>query len=393
MNSKKLFATVALSAMLLSGCAFTQSRDTIIKVNDKNITQGQFDEIFNKAASNSMFSQMGIDVKKDKNGFLYLMIKDKVVNELIVKSLIDQEMEKKHIKVTKEDTDKELKTIIDKIGSKEKFEEVLKQNGISPAQFKKDLKEEVKMKKLVNTLSKVSVSDADAKKFYNENLSKFKYPDKVRASHILISANPEEIKQKLLSNPANKKLSPDELKAKVDKEIALKKEKAEKILAEVKKDPASFAKVAKESSDDTSSAKKGGDLGFFGQQEMVEPFSKAAFSMKPNTISGLVQSPYGYHIILVVDRKKAGQEPFEKVKSEVISYMESQAQVKTLESLIESLKKQAKIEYVNKEYDPKTIQEALKNQAKNAPMPKEGPKGAKKPAVPAPPPAPEKTAK
>lgn len=370
MNSKKLFATVAVSAMLLTGCTFNQ-KDTIIKVNGENITQSQFNEVFDKAAGNSMFAQMGIDVKKDKNSFLYLMIKDKAVNELIVKALIDQEMKKRNIKVTKEDTDAELKSIIDKIGSKEKFNEILKQNGITSAQFKKDLTEEVKMKKLVNALSNVQISEAEAKKFYNENLNKFKYPDKVRASHILISANPEEIREKIASEPANKNLSKGEIQAKVDKEMAIKLEKAKKILAEVKKNPSDFEKIARENSDDTTSAKQGGDLGFFSRQEMVEPFAKTAFSQKPNTISDIVQSPYGYHIILVKDRMKAGQEPFEKVKGEIFVYLENQAQIKILEDLIESLKKQAKIEYVNPEYNPAVIQEALKKQAKSNPTAKE----------------------
>lgn len=368
MNGKKLFATLAVSAVLLTGCTFP--KDTIIKVNGKSITRSQYNEVFDRAISSSMFSQMGIDVKKDKNSFLYLMLKDKVVNELIVKSLIDQEMEKRNIKVSKDDAEKELKTIIDKVGSKEKFNEILKQNGITSAQFKKDLQEEVKMKKLVGILSSAKVSEAQAQKFYNENLSKFKYPEKVRASHILISANPEELKEKVASDPANKGLGKAEIKALVDKEVAAKRADAEKVLAEVKKDPSSFAKIASEISDDKASAKKGGDLGFFTKQEMVEPFSKVAFVQKPNTISGLVQSPYGFHIILVKDRMKAGQEPFAKVKGEIMAYLENQSQVKVLENLIDSLKKQAKIEYVNQEFNPATIQNALRKQAKNNPSPK-----------------------
>lgn len=369
MDGKKIFATVAVSAMLLTGCTFNQK--TIIKVNGKGITQSQYDSEFNKAAGNSMFAQMGIDVKKDQNNFLYLMIKDRVINELIVKSLLDQEIEKRNIKISKADEDKELKAIIDKVGSKEKFNEILKQNGISSEQFKNDFVEDLKMKKLVSMISNIKISDADAKKFYRQNISKFKYPDKVRASHILISANAEEIKAKLASDPANKGLSKEAIQAMVDKEMAAQKAKAEKILAEVKKDPTAFEKIARENSDDKSSAEKGGDLGFFSRQEMVEPFAKVAFKQRPNTISDIVESPYGYHIILVKDRMKAGQEPFEKVKNEIVMYMENQASVKVLENLIESLKKQAKIEYVNPEYNPKSIQDALKKQAKNNPTAKE----------------------
>lgn len=365
MNGKKLLATVAISALLLTGCSFNHK--AIVKVNGQDITQAQYDEAFNKAVGNSMFSQMGIDVKNDKNSFLYFMIKDRVVNELVVKSLLEQEMVKRNIKVTKEDIDKELQIVITKVGSKEKFNEILKQNKISTAQFKKDLNEVVKMKKLVKTITVVKVSDADAKKFYKDNVSKFKFPEKVRASHILISANPEEIKQKIESDPANKKLSKSEIQAKVDKELAIKHEKAEKILAEVKKDPASFEKIARENSDDTKSAKQGGDLGFFSKQEMVEPFAKAAFALKPNTVSEIVQTPYGYHIIMVKDREVAGQAPFEKVKFEIILYLENQKELKVLDSLTESLKKQAKIEYLDPQYDPNVIKEELKKQAKNNP--------------------------
>lgn len=365
MNTKKLFATVAISAMLLTGCSFNK-KDVIVKVNDQEITQAQFDQTFDKAMGSTMLGQLGANARQDKKGFLYLMLKDKVVSELIVRSLLDQEMEKRHIKATKADSDKELKSIIDKIGSKEKFNEALKQNGISTAQFKKDLKEEVKIKKLLSIISSVKITDADASKFYKKNIDKFKYPDKVRASHILIAANPEEIKEKLMAEPLNKSLSKEEIQAKVNKEIAIKKEKAQSILAQLKRNPADFEKIARSVSEDPGSAKKGGDLGFFAKNEMVEPFSKVAFEQKPNTISDLVQSPYGYHIILVKDRMKAGLEPYAKVKDEIITYLDNKENGKVLDNLLESLKKQAKIEYVNPEFKPTSLQEELAKQVKGA---------------------------
>lgn len=370
MNCKKLLATLMLSSALFAGCSMNDG-DVILKVNGQKVTKAQYSELFDKAAGNSMFSQMGIDVKKDPNSFIALMIKDKVVNELIIKSLIDQEISKRNIKVSKADTDAELESIISKIGSKEKFNEILKQNGISSAQFKKDLVEEVKMKKLVKMLSKINITEADAKKFYKENKAQFQYPDRVRASHILISADPENIKQIIMSDKANKSLSSSELQAKVNAEIATKRQKADKLLADVKKHPESFAKFAEDNSDDTATAKKGGDLGYFAKQDMVEPFSKVAFSIKPNTVSEIVQTPYGFHIIIVKDRVKAGMEPYEKVKGSIIAYLENQAQVKVLENLIESLKKQAKIDFVNPEYNPENIQKVLKEQSKNQAQAKE----------------------
>lgn len=363
MKGKKLLATIALSAILFTGCGI-KSAQTIIKVNDKNITQGQFDESFNKQTNNGMIAQLGINVKDGKNNFLYYLIKERVVNELIVRELLEQEMDKRDIKVTKEDTENAIKEIVDKVGSKEQLQQILKQNGVSAADFRKDLAQEVRMKKLAKELGNSDVSDADAKKYYNENIKQFKYPEKVRASHILIAVNPQEIEEIITSNKENAGLSKDEIKKKVDAEIAAKKAKADKVLAEVKKDPSQFAKIAKENSDDTTTAVKGGELGFFSAQEMVPEFSKAAFSMKPNTVSGLVKTNFGYHIIMVTDRMAAGQEPFEKVKNDIKAYLQNQKQLQLIDNLVESLKKNSSIEYVNSEFDPATIRKEVQQEIK-----------------------------
>lgn len=363
MKGKKLLATLAVSAVLFAGCGL-KSQEAVIKVNDKVITQAQFDKAFNKQADNSVFAKMGIKIKENPNGFMYLMIKERVTNELIIKALLEEEIAKRGIKVTKDDVNEALKDIVDKVGSKEQLNLILKQNGISNAQFKKDLVEEVKMKKLALQLGNSEVSDAEAQKFYKENVDKFKYPEKVRASHILVSTNPVEIEEVITSDPKNKDLKPEEIKAKVNEELNAKKAKADKLYNEAKVDLNNFAKLAKENSDDTTSAVKGGDLGFFAKEEMVPEFSKAAFAQRPNTISPVVKSQYGYHIILVTDRMEAGQEPFEKAKNNIKNYLTNQKQLKLIDDLTESLKKNAKIEYVNSEYDPKTIQDKLQKEVK-----------------------------
>lgn len=363
MKGKKLLATLAVSAVLFAGCGL-KSQEAVIKVNDKVITQAQFDKAFDKQADNSVFAKMGIKIKENPNGFMYLMIKERVTNELIIKALLEEEIAKRGIKVTKDDVNEALKDIVDKVGSKEQLNLILKQNGISNAQFKKDLVEEVKMKKLALQLGNSEVSDAEAQKFYKENVDKFKYPEKVRASHILVSANPVEIEEVITSDPKNKDLKPEEIKAKVNEELNARKAKADKLYNEAKADLNNFAKLAKENSDDTTSAVKGGDLGFFAKEEMVPEFSKAAFAQRPNTISPVVKSQYGYHIILVTDRMEAGQEPFEKAKNNIKNYLTNQKQLKLIDDLTESLKKNAKIEYVNSEYDPKTIQDKLQKEVK-----------------------------
>ncbi len=359
---KKVLLTMLASVFLLTGC--NTHKDVIIKVNNKPITQNQFDTEYKKVATNDMLTRMGIDIPQDDNNFMYLMIKDKVVNELIVRSLVDQEIAKRHIKVSNADLNNELKTMIDKVGSKEQFNAILKRNGVSNEQFKKDLKEEVKVKKLVNMIENVKISDKDAEIFYKKNTKKFMYPDRVRASHILILANPMEIANKIKSQPENKDLSDTILKEKVMAEMQARYAKALSIQAALKNLPDNFEKTAREQSEDVATAKKGGDLGFFAKADMVEPFATQAFSQQPNTISPVIQTQYGYHIIKVTDRMAAGQEPFVKVKDQIKLYLQTQRQMVILEQLINQMKASAKIEYVNESYNPVKIQEKLKEMAK-----------------------------
>ena len=89
---------------------------------------------------------------------------------------------------------------------------------------------------------------------------------------------------------------------------------------------------------------------------MVPEFEKAAFALKPNSISDIVTTPYGYHIIFVTDRKEAGQEPFEKVQNDIKDYITNQKQVEMVDDLVESLKKNATIEYVDEAYNPDKVQ-------------------------------------
>ncbi|MBR6126287.1 peptidylprolyl isomerase [bacterium] len=350
---KKLVSCLALSTLLFTGCTFMHKSEGIIKVNDTVITQAEFDSEFDKSVDSSMFKAFGGAknfVKSDENP-MYNVFKEKIVNELIVKALLDQEIAKRGIEASEEDVQNELKDVIDKVGSKEELNHILKQRGVSNSEFMADLKTQVKMKKLINQIEKINVTDGDAKRFYDTNKSQFVHGEQVRASHILIGANTLEIIRKLKEK--NPDIDPTKLNEEVEKQIASQKAKAEAILAEVKANPDNFEKIAKSKSDDKASGERGGELGFFPKEAMVPEFANAAFSMKPDTISEkLVQSPYGFHIIKVTDRMAAGTTPYEKVKDEIKAYLETQKQIEVLKNFTAGAMKTAKIEYLNSSFDP-----------------------------------------
>ena len=357
MNKIKIAVFSLIAMFVLTGCSVKNKTD-IVKVNDSVITQKQFDNAYEAVASNAMFEQMGIDLKTDEDNIFALMMRERVIAELIVKALLNEEMEARNITVSKQELENAEKEIVEKFGNKDQFMQVLKINNVTYDKFKKDLKDEIKMKKYVDSIAIVSVGESEAKKYYNANIAKFKYPKRVRASHILIAANPEQIKLSL----KDENLADEELVKKVEAKMKESLELAQKLQQQVKKAPTTFAKVAQENSQDPGSAVRGGDLGFFAKEEMVEPFANKAFSMAPNTISEVVQTPYGYHIIMVTDRSEAGVLPFEESKNDIINFLESQDKVEILTNKIEALRKDAKIEFYNEDYNPENIQKKVKEQ-------------------------------
>lgn len=359
MKATKLIATLALSAVLFTGCS-VKDQNAIIKINDKSITKAEYDKAIDAALANSPFAKMG-DLKGNQDGFLYLMTEQGVINQLIIQELLDQEAEERGIKATNKDVDAALMKVINQMGGKDKLMEVLRANNVSAADFKKDLKHQVLMQKLADSIDNTEITDKEIEEFYKKNPDKFKHPDQVRASHILISGNAYQLQEELKAN-SKKELSEEEIKTKVEAQLAEKKEKAEKLAQELKADKSKFAEYAKKYSEDEGSAKNGGDLGFFAKEQMVKEFADTAFSAKPDTVSDVVKTQFGYHIIYVQDRRAAGIVPLEKAKTEIKDYLRTARQVKALDELTTAAKKKAKIEFMDERYNPEVIQNKLHKQ-------------------------------
>lgn len=361
MKSTKLLATLLVAGMLFTGCGLKNSQ-AIIKVNDAVITQNDFDKLMDKQIEASPFAKMGMgDIKKDKDGVLYLMTERAVITQLVIQELLDQESKTRGIKVSNKDVDKAIDKIIDKVGGKDNLSNMLKQNNVSISQFKSDIKTQVKMQKLAQTAKNVKVSDKEVKDFYNKNINKFKHGEQVRAYHILLMTDPMQIAQEITNN-GKKEIAESEMNKKIEATVKERETLANKIANELKADTTKFSQYAKKYSHDTTSAQKGGDLGYFEAKVMVPEFSKAAFGAKPNTIVGPVKTQYGYHVILVTDRRPAGVESFDKVKNNLKESLTSEKEIKALDDILNAAKKKANIEYVDKQYNPDEITKKLTKQ-------------------------------
>lgn len=149
----------------------------------------------------------------------------------------------------------------------------------------------------------IKASEDDIKTFYEQNLQRFSTPEERRASHILIAVN-------------NEKTDADA------------KKEADEIYKQLQADPSKFAQLAKSKSADPGSARQGGDLGFFQKGMMVPEFDNAVFSGKKGDLVAPVKTQFGYHIIKIVDVKPAQAKPLKEVRGEIEALYQQQAAIR-----------------------------------------------------------------
>ena len=365
MKFTKVFLSAFCSVLLFAGC--TSNNKAIVTVNGEAITRAQYNEVMDLIKKGPQFKAASKE-QQQENSPMMLMAKDRIVQDLITKTLLEQEFDKRKIEASDAEIEAKKEELIKQIGSKEKYQEALKQNGVSESKVEEDLANVIKVDKLASAISDTSVSDKEVKDFYNENKAQFNFPERVRASHILIEANPELIKKSIIDADKDGKLSAADIDKKVKEELDKKMALARDVRAQVLKNPKEFATLAKKYSNDTGSAQKGGDLGYFPREAMVKEFSDVAFAIKPDTVSEIVVTRYGNHIIMVTDHAAAGLAPFEQVKGEIKAMLEQNKKLGAMQNLFNGLKSNAKIEYNDPEFNPENIQKQLREAAMPQPQ-------------------------
>ncbi|MBI2601946.1 MAG: peptidylprolyl isomerase [Deltaproteobacteria bacterium] len=152
----------------------------------------------------------------------------------------------------------------------------------------------------VNTFLTSDAGRAQVTDYYTSHESEYKTPEKIHAHHILVS-------HKDARNPTGDALQRSKEEA---------RKRAENILVKVKQDN-DFQKIAKENTDEASGKNTGGDLGFFTRDMMVKEFSDAAFALANNTVSDVVESPFGFHIIKTLEKQNAKNTPLEEAQKDI----------------------------------------------------------------------------
>ncbi|MFV1974521.1 MAG: peptidylprolyl isomerase, partial [Candidatus Scalindua sp.] len=293
----------------------------VAKVNDYQITRTQLDMVVKSMAQRNMKFQ-----KNAETPLISGKLEEEALNNIIDNELLYMKSLENKI----DDIDDQVLKILDKIKKQYKTEEelndILAKDNLTIDMLKSNIKKSISIRNFIekDVASKITVTDEDGKRFYKENIDRFKKPEQIKASHILVKVE---------------KGASEEVKKEALKKI---KEIQERI-----KGGEDFAKIAKESSDCPSSS-KGGDLGFFSKGRMAPPFEKAAYALKVGEISDIVETQFGYHIIKCTDKNSAGVTPYEKIAEEIKRRLRNPKIQEQMISLIADLRKNANIEILLK---------------------------------------------
>jgi peptidyl-prolyl cis-trans isomerase C len=249
-----------------------------------------------------------------------------VLNELIAITLLQQDAKAQGVTPSDQEVQQMLAAQKGRFPNEAAYKQALQQAGVTEDMLRQQARDQLAVQKYVQTriASSINVPDQAARDFYEKNKAKMQVPERVHIRHILIQAKPDA--------PA------------ADKEKA--KQKAEGVLKRLQAGE-DFAKLAAETSDDPNSKTRGGDIGSLarGQQNAPPAFEAAAFALqKPNDLSGVVESPLGYHILQLVEKQPPSTVPFEQVKGRIVAGLKEQEVQKQVTVRAGQLRAKGKVE-------------------------------------------------
>jgi parvulin-like peptidyl-prolyl isomerase len=256
----------------------------VARVGDAGITQEQLDRAVAQTEAEAKAQGQTVPAEGSEG---FDQVRQQALQTLVQQKIVGFEAREcgDPCKVTEKQIDEDLDRIIETnfSGKQAEFQKFLKDRGITQADARDIVESGLQQQKLFNHITRgVRFTQADAKKYYEENPAEFKVAAGRTASHILVASEAE----------------------------------AERIRAEAT--PENFAELARENSIDTGTAKEGGNLGPVQPGQFVPEFEKAATALKDGEISQPVKTQFGWHII-TVDVTPASTTSFADAKDQIIS--------------------------------------------------------------------------
>jgi len=295
---------------------------TIAIIGETEITQGQLDmEVA------QILSRGGQKLPPERIAQMRQQLSGRVLDGMITQAVLLDAANNADIPVSDAQIEEKITEQLALLPDGTTREDFLSRTGMTEETLREEIAKSLRITTLIdNAIGDIAPPTEEEKRAaYDENPKAFNIPEVVTARHILCAVNKEDDEQ---VREAKK---------------ALAEEIRQELLA-----GADFAALASEKSDCPSS-ERGGLLGTFPAGRMVPEFDAAAFSQEVGAIGEVVETPFGYHIILVEKHEDARAMPYEEVQETIGEKLIQQQKQKAAMIYIEELKTKANIEFPGKQ--------------------------------------------
>ena len=305
--SRRIIVLCALVSLLLAGCGGGSDKvptDAVAVVDGQEIAKTEYEALLDQART----SYKNTDRAFPKAGSQeFQTLKNQAVQFLVQREQFELEAQALDVEITDKQIDARLAQIQKQYfgGDKEKYEKQLKDQGLTEAQVRKDIRAQIVSEKIfAEVTGKTKVTDQEVTDYYNKNKSQYSQPASRDVRHILVKTKP----------------------------------KADDIYAQLKAG-GDFAALAKKFSEDTGSKANGGKL-TIAKGQTVAPFDKKAFALKVNEISTPVKTEFGYHVIEALGPvKPAKVTPLKDVQASIKQQLLQTKKNEAMTDWVDGLKK------------------------------------------------------
>ncbi len=293
----------------------------LVRVNGEEITRGDVQKLMAAA-----MQQVAGQVPPQQLQQMQTQMYNNVREQLITKKLMDAAIVAANVVVSEEDLAAAMDEIRASVPPGQELDAALAASGTTLEELTENIKEQLATRQFLESKTEgvADATEAEAREFYDANPDRFKKPESVSASHILIKFD----------------------EADTDETKAEKKAQLEMIRTDIIAETITFQDAAATNSHCPSKA-QGGSLGTFGKGQMVPEFEVAAFTQEIDEVGDVVETQFGYHIIKVSDRQEEGVVDFEESQEQIVGFLSNQKKQEAVAAYIKSLRDAATIEVVS----------------------------------------------
>ena len=312
-----LFPLVGIVAL---SCSSGESEAVIIDrivavVNEDIITLSQLKEI-----TVPYLEKMKAKYSMEYNEEQVKETEMRILDQLIDEKLVDQEAKRLQIVITEKEVDLGIRDVRENNKlSDEQFKQVLEGEGMTFERYREELKNQMQKMRLLDQeiKSKIQVREEEVEEYYTQHTQDFNTPPEVKLQQILLMIPPQSTEQ----------------------DISQLRQKAEGLLKRIKEGE-DFSGLAALHSQDASAA-SGGTIGFFKRGELMPLLNDVAFSLPAGEVSQVIQTPQGFHIIKLLEKREREKMTKEELHKEIQGILYNQKLDEKFKQWLNDLRKKS----------------------------------------------------